>query len=204
VLVGTAATQFVGVGVSSFAAHLRNSMVEGSLEVMFAAPVNPKWVIIAPCIWRFTFAALQGIIMILVGLCFGASLHMNTFASVVVLLLAATSYCVIGLVSASVIMVVKRGDPINWFFVQASSLLGGAYFPIELLPGWIAWLPKLLPTTYAFDAVRRTLLTGAGLNEVWPSVCFLAIFSGIGLPIAILVCNWAVEFAKKDGSLGSF
>lgn len=206
VLIGVAAAGFLQTGLTGFAERLRTGMTEGSLEMTFSCPVRPIWVLVLPCIWAFLFEALKASLVVAFGvLLFGAVLgNANLSACAAVLLLTMTSYSVFGILSASLIMVLKRGDVINLAFSAATSLIAGAYFPVELLPGWLAAIARLLPMTYAYDGLRKTLLTGAPLGDVGFELLVLGAFSLVGLPIAILVANVAIAKAKRDGSLGVF
>jgi ABC-2 type transport system permease protein len=114
------------------------------------------------------------------------------------------TYSVFGVLAASIVIVLKRGDPINWFFAQFSTFVAGAYFPVDLFPAWIQRIADFLPMTYAYRGMRMTLLTGAGIREVGVDILVLAVFVIVGLPLAAIACNGAVTRAKRDGSLGSF
>lgn len=206
VLIGVAATGFLQTGLSGFADRLRTGMMEGSLEMTFSCPVRPIWILVLPSIWAFFFEALKAMIVVAMGVAvFGANLsHANFWWCAVVVLFTITSYSVFGLLSASIIMVLKRGDPINAAFTAASSLIAGAYFPIELLPSWLGGAAKILPMTYAYDGLRKTLLAGDGLQEIGQDLAVLAGFSLIGLPLAITAVQYALGKAKREGTLGVF
>lgn len=172
----------------------------------FSCPVRPIWILVLPCTWAFFFEALKAFVVVAMGVAvFGANLsHANFPWCAVVVLFTMTSYSVFGLLSASVIMVLKRGDPINMAFTAASSLIAGAYFPVELLPSWLGGVSKILPMTYAYDGLRKTLLAGGGLPEIGQDLAVLAGFSLIGLPLAIAAAQYAIGNAKRDGTLGVF
>ena len=206
VLIGVAANGLLLVGLSGFAEQLRISMTEGSLEAMFATPTRPFWILAMPCLWQFSFEAFKSLVIVAFGVfLFGVDVSgANWFGCVVILVLTLAAYSVFGLLSAGIIMIVKRGDPINWAFAHASGLLAGAYFPIALLPSWLEVISRALPMTYAYHALRMTLLTGAGLGEIWTDVLVLLCFTLVGLPIAIGVCQVAVVIAKREGTLGTF
>ena len=206
VLIGVAAAGFLQTGLSGFADRLRTGMTEGSLEMTFSCPVKPIWVLVLPCLWGFLFEALKAFVIVLFGVfIFGASLgKADLLSGAIVLLFTITSYSVFGILSASIIMVIKRGDPLNLVFTAASSLIAGAYFPTDLLPAWLAWVAKILPMTYAYDGLRMTLLTGAGISEVSHVLVVLSGFTLIGLPLAIWVAHSAIAKSKRDGSLGVF
>lgn len=206
VLIGLAAAGFLQTGLSGFSERLRTGMTEGSLEMTFSCPVKPIWVLVLPCLWGFLFESLKAVVIVAFGVfIFGANLgEANPLSAAVVLLFTITSYSVFGLLSASIIMVIKRGDPINLAFSAASTLIAGAYFPTDLLPSWLSWAAAILPMTYAYDGLRMTLLTGAGVGEVSHDLFVLIGFSAIGLPLAVKVAQSAIARSKRDGSLGVF
>ena len=47
--------------------------------------------------------------------------------------------------------------------------LAGSLFPITALPGWLAWVARVLPTTHVLALLRYGVLdrTGAGLHDIW-------------------------------------
>jgi len=206
VLIGLATAGLLHTGLAGFADSLRTGMTEGSLEMTFSCPIRPIWVLVLPCIWSFFFEALKGLVVVAFGiLLFGADLsRANPLSALVVLLFTIASYSVFGILSASVIMIIKRGDVLNLAFAAASSIVAGAYFPIEVLPPWLGAFAKILPMTYAYDGLRSTLLSGANISGVTRELLVLGGFSLVGLPLAIGVANFAIGRAKRDGSLGVF
>lgn len=206
VLVGIASTGFLYAGVSAFTERLRTAMTEGSLEMMLACPTSPIWVLAMPGLWNFLFEGARALVMFGVGVTFlGADLgRANLFSFAVVMSLTVTAYSVFGLLSVGLVIVLKRGDPVGWAFANASALIAGAYFPVDLLPAWMRAIAGALPMTYAYHALRMTLLTGAGLATVAKEVTLLAVFSLVGMPLAVLVCHLAVARAKRTGTLADF
>ena len=83
--------------------------------------------------------------------------------------------------SAAFTLALKRGDPLLWLSGGLSWLLGGVFFPTDMLPGGLRQAALVLPITHALEALRATLLGDATLKDVggrwrsWPcsrsSVC---------------------------------
>lgn len=205
VLVGVAGNTMLETATRGFSERLRQTMAEGSLEMMFVTPTPPVTIITLPSIWTFFFDGMKAAIILLLGaVVFGADLQANIGAWLVVAICTGLAYSVFGILSLVFIMVLKRGDPVLWLVGQASAVVGGAYFPIEVLPEWLQALSWALPMTYAYDAMRATLLTNASIFDVGGQLTLLLGFSAIGLPIAIWTCQRAIDRARLDGSLGSF
>jgi ABC-2 type transport system permease protein len=125
-------------------------------------------------------------------------------AGLVVLSLTVLTLSGIGILSACFIMVFKRGSPINFLFGSLSSLLGGVYYPVEVLPGWLQTLARLFPLTYSLEAMRRALLAGAGLAKLGLQIAVLSGFAVALLPLSLIAFRQAVQQAKRDGSLTHF
>ena len=125
-------------------------------------------------------------------------------AALVILVLTIVAMTAVGIIAASFIMVLKRGDPVTWLFNSLGLLLGGVYYPVSLMPEWLQKLSWLLPITYSLDGMRRALLTNASFQELWPNIAALLIFSAILVPASLAIFRHAVHRAKVDGSLAHF
>jgi ABC-2 type transport system permease protein len=110
----------------------------------------------------------------------------------------------IGILSASFIMVFKRGNPINFLIGSLSTLLSGVYYPVTVLPAWLQVAARFFPLTYSLEAMRRAVLTGAPLSALLREVLLLAAFAILLLPLGLLAFRYAVRQARRDGSLAQF
>ncbi|TET67751.1 MAG: ABC transporter permease, partial [Candidatus Aminicenantes bacterium] len=90
------------------------------------------------------------------------------------------------------------------FFPQSgsfSTLFGGVFFPITILPGWLQKVSYFLPITYSLRAMRHALLQSYSFQALGFDILILALFSVVLLPFSIYAFKVAVRRAKKDGSL---
>jgi ABC-2 type transport system permease protein len=170
---------------------------------MLATPTRISEIILASAQWDYLLTTLRVVIYLGVGALFlGVSFQeSNWAAAALVLALTVVVFGSLGILAASFIMVLKRGDPITWAFGAVSSLLGGVYYPVEVLPGWLQMLARLLPITYALHAMRLALLQGAGFDILLPDLLALTLFAVILLPLSLLAFQFAVRRARQDGSL---
>ena len=206
VLIGISFSNFVKVGLVNLTQNIRNSMVEGSLEAMLVSPTKPTFVIVASSIWQFIFESIRVILFLIVGaLFFNAQFaRPNALGALIVMVLTILAFGGLGIISASIIIVLKRGDPINWILQGLFSLLGGVLFPITVLPSWLRSISYMIPITYSLRAMRRALILGSPMGELWPDIAALAIFALIVFPISIFVCNAMLRRAKELGTLSTF
>ncbi len=206
VLIGLAFSGYFGVGLNSFAANLREAQTTGTLEAMLMTPTRLSTVIMSSSIYDYGFVTFQVFVYLaLGGLLFGVQLDKgNTPAALVVLVLTIIAMTSLGIIAASFIMVLKRGDPVTLLISSLAVLLGGVYYPVQLMPQWLQQLSRLLPITYSLDAMRRTLLADASFQDVMPDIIALAIFGIVLVPVSLLIFRYAVHRAKVDGSLAHF
>jgi ABC-2 type transport system permease protein len=115
--------------------------------------------------------------------------------------LSIASFSGFGILSAAIVLIIKKGDPIAWVFGGVSSLLSGVYYPISVLPDWLTPLSRLLPMTYALDAMRLAMLKGYSLYDVRFDVLVLAGFALILTPLSFYAFRSALKRAKMEGSL---
>ena len=206
VLIGLAFSGYFGVGLNSFAANLREAQTTGTLEAMLMTPTRLSTVIMSSSIYDYGFVTFQVFVYLaLGGLLFGVQLDKgNTPAALVVLVLTIIAMTSLGIIAASFIMVLKRGDPVTLLISSLAILLGGVYYPVQLMPQWLQQLSRLLPITYSLDAMRRALLNNASFQEIMPDIIALAIFGIVLVPVSLLIFRYAVHRAKVDGSLAHF
>jgi len=203
VLIGIAFGSYFGVGLSSFSSGLRTSQTTGTLEAMLSSPTRLSTIILSSAQWNYLITTLRVVVYLLVGSVFlGVQLgDANYAAALVVLVLTVISFSSLGIIAASFIMVLKRGDPVTWIFGTVSNLLGGIYYPVAVMPEWMQRLADLIPVTYALRAMRLALLQGAGFDVLWPDLLALGIFSVVLLPMSLVAFGVAVRIARIDGSL---
>ena len=202
-LVGIAVSQYLLLSLGTFSRTIRRSQMAGCLEATLSAQTSPQAVIVFSSLYCFATKLLHTLLVFVLGwLIFGVNLQQANFLSAaVVLALTVAAFSGLGILSAAFIVLLKKGDPIEWCIGAASSLLGGAVFPIEVMPGWMQALSVLFPITYSIEAMRMAILRGWGLEMLWKPVAILAVMAAILLPAGIWAFTAAVAQGRRDGSL---
>jgi ABC-type polysaccharide/polyol phosphate export permease len=186
------------------------------LETVLLSP-SPVWsLLVADSIWFYVRAAVNAVILGIVGWQFGARLDASfgdVALSVLALLVCAVAVLGFGLMSASMFMLVNAkgfNDPIGWLVMLLQGLVTGAYFPVGELPHFLQILAKCLPQTYAIDLARRLLLPESesaallqigSLTPIQADLAMLAMFV-ITIPLLGAWCFRAgLRKAQIDGGL---
>lgn len=206
VLIGVAFYSYLGVSMRSLSESIREGQMLGTLEALLVTQTEIPTIIISSSLYSFVWASFRvGVYLLLGVFVFGVSMNnANLVGALLILILTIISFSSLGIISASFIMILKRGDPISWIFTNISGLLGGLYYPISILPNWLQKFSYLLPVTYSLEGMRLALLKGCSLGELMPNIVALVIFSIIMLPLSILIFGYAVRKAKIDGTLTQY
>jgi ABC-2 type transport system permease protein len=208
VLVGIAFYTYLSVALTSFASRVRNEQLTGTFEAMLATPTRTPLVILASSLWDFVFTSFRVVIYLGVGVIIaqaaGRPIHIHLSGLIpfaIILFLTILTFCGLGIIVASVVIYMKRGEPINALITSASALLGGVFYPVESLPSWLVSASAFLPITYALRGIRRALLTGASTSELLGEIQVLAIFVVVLVPLGLTIFRWSLKAARRDGTL---
>lgn len=206
VIIGIAFSTYLYTALSSFSDNLRTEQMTGTLEMLLLTPTRIREVIIGMSLWDFVFASSRVFGYILIGVFFlGLDINrINILASIIVLIITVVSFSAMGIISASIIMLLKKGAPISWFVSTFSSLFGGTYFPIEVLPAPLRCVSYILPITYSLRSLRYTILKGYSLWDIRGDLLVLIIYSAILVPVSILTFKAALRQTKINGSLSHY
>lgn len=202
-LVGVAFARYFDLMLRMFSESIRTAQVTGCLEAMLSSQTGAVTVVTMSSFYSLLSGAVQ-LAMILLGgmLLFGVDLRgMNVAATLLVLLFSISIFVAFGVLSASAIVWLKKGDPITWLLGGMGSILGGAYFPIDVMPGWMQKISFVIPVRYSLDALRSTMLKGASLASVAQPLETLVVMAVILLPTSAFLFTAAVRKGRREGTL---
>src|SRR5262249_38056704 len=150
-----------------------------------------------------SFGTVRAFLYLLVAfLALGIGLSQASWPGLILVLLASgLAMMAVGIALASFVLVIRRAEFLVALTVLALTLLGGAFFPISVLPAWLEPIAKILPTRFIFGGVRAAILRGEGWGL---DFLYLVIFSAVGLPIAVAVFSAALDSARRRGRLTSY
>jgi len=206
VLIGIAFSTYQSVGLNSFSQSLRQEQFLGTLESVLATKIRVSTFLAGSALWDFAYASFEVLIYFVVAwLAFGFSFEkMNGLSTLLSCLLTLTTFMGLGVLAAAFILRFKRGNPVTWIIASASELFGGVYFPQDVLPVWMKSIARWVPMTHALAALRESLLSNAGVDEISHHLVFLGICTLVVWPVGVLTFKWALSRSQMDGSLGHY
>jgi len=205
ILVGMAVNGYMTTCLACFAQAIRGNQPLGTLKAVLVTPTSPVAFVLFSSLYPLARAAFDAILYLLAGTLFGLSLGQVNFPAVLLIFfLSAAAFGSIGILSATFTLVFKRGDPFLWLFGGLSWLLGGVFYPLQVLPRFLQHASQLLPITHALVGMRAALLHHASMFELLPQLGVLGLFGLVGMPLSLLAFHFGVRWAKVTGTLSHF
>jgi ABC-2 type transport system permease protein len=203
-ITGIAFTDLFTFGMATFPGIVRDGQSVGTLETLMLTHSRLFPIVLYSSLFQFFRRFIRFSILMFVAIIpFGLWHHANLLATGVIFLLALFVFGSLGILSAAFVLVLKQGDPIVGIYTLVSIGFGGLLFPVSILPSAVRPIAFVVPLSHALNGIRLALkgtpLTGLGV-EVFSLLVMIAIF----LPAGILMFNWAVTRAKREGSLGQY
>ena len=205
VIIGVAFSDYMSVGISAIGNSVRDGQVTGTLEMLLLSPTRLSTVLLSSTLWSFAFTTLRVLAYLLLGTALGMQLrHANVLVALLSLAVALVSFVALGLLTASFVIVLKRGDPLGWAIRVSGTVLAGVFYPVSVLPDWLRLIGQALPLTHALELIRRALLRGEGFEQLWGELLALSILTVVLLPLGLLACRLAIRIAQTEGSLSHY
>jgi ABC-2 type transport system permease protein len=206
VLIGIAFSTYQTTGLNSFAQSLRQEQYMGTLESILVTPVKIPTFLAGSSLWDFLYATIEvAFYFLLAFTAFGLRLpNANVGAAILSIILTLTTFMGLGILAAAFILRFKKGNPVAWIIATASELLGGVYFPTQILPDWLKKISDWVPMMHALTALRKSLLTNADIPQIQNHLIYLFVFSLLIWPIGVLAFKWSLKRSQADGTLGHY
>jgi ABC-2 type transport system permease protein len=202
-VIGLAFARYFQLTLRMFSESIRAAQLSGCLEAMLSSQTDALTIVLMSSLYGLISGAAQPLLILATGaFVMGVDLtHMNFLATILVLVFSILTFVAFGVLSAATILWLKRGDPLAWVLGGLGTMLGGAYFPIEVLPPWLQKVSFLIPITYSLDALRLTMLKGYSLQMVARPLLVLVLMAAILLPLSLAIFAAMVRKGRIEGTL---
>lgn len=205
-LVGAATLSYFTVALGGFSDSLNQEQDQGTLEALLASPNDPRLLLLYGAAWPFIFATVQlAFFLAAGGLLFHAKVstsHLLLAAGILVLTVIAFS--AVGLAASSLLIISKKTGPLIALIAAAFNLLGGVLYPISVLPRALQLVAEALPMSHGLDALRRALVAHPDMHAIAIDVIVIAAFSVVLVPVALQAFRWAVDRARRRGTISHY
>lgn len=171
--------------------HMRQMLV---LKRFFATPIRRSVVLLSEGFARVIFQLTGALFIILIGKYFFDYTLINGWITVLNMLIVCGIGLLVFMSFGFVISGIAKSDsvipPLANIFTMPQFLLAGTFFAVDVLPGWLQIIAKLMPLTYFNNALRAIAFDGAGLWTVRYDLLILLLWGVIGYGAAAKLFKW--------------
>lgn len=104
--------------------------------------------------------------------------------------LGAATFLAAGFLVASIARTQKTAEMATNVITFPMMFLSGVFVPISVLPAFLATVAKFLPLYYLGDALRKVMIQGKGLGDVWLDIVVLAAIGLVCFGLATKLFRW--------------
>ncbi len=166
----------------------------GTLDGMLVAPINRLSIILGKTLAQTTRGMIQGVLILFLAiLLFNVHIYGSILLVFLILFLVVFSFVGLGIMITSFTNNEQTATMIMMTLMFPMMFFSGVFFPIEQMPAFMQGIAKILPLTYATDALRNVIVLGAGVPAISGQLLFLVIFGVVFLVISIPLFNRAMK-----------
>jgi ABC-2 type transport system permease protein len=206
VVIGLALLRVVHAAVVTPPSKLRNEQNIGTFEALIATPTSPEALLLAGAVYEVALALVESVLVVVLAIAFFDFRPVGVGPLDLLALVAGVAgtvgcFIALGLMLAALGVVVKQIGGLAMLVPTVVSVLGGVYFPIGLMPGWLHTLAELLPINWGLEVVRHALLGGAIPMGQLTALLATAVCGVIASIVALRV---AVNHGRRAGTLAHY
>lgn len=154
----------------------------GTFENMLATPVTPLEVLTGKIVPYIIIGLLQvTLILVASHLIFDIPILGSLPLLYAMVLLFICANLTLGITFSSIARNQLQSMQMTIFFFLPSLLLSGFMFPFQAMPSWAQTIGNALPLTHFLIIARGILLKGNGLEQLWPHIWPILLFTVIVL-----------------------
>jgi ABC-2 type transport system permease protein len=189
--VGGWAMMFLLFALTGSSTSLFEEKKSGVVQRILASPVSRVHILWSKYLYNMSLGFVQLVVLFFGGaLLYKVDIFSN-FPNLVLVVVAAAMACTaFGMLIAAVSRSSAQANGLGTFLILAMSSIGGAWFPVSLMPDFIQSISKLTLVYWSMDGFLQVLWRGAPLGDILPNV-------GILLGMSALITSISVWQFKK-------
>ena len=186
-----------GVGYSGFTFFRDHGW--GTWDRLRATPASSADILLGKIAPNVIVSIAQlGLLFMLGGPLFGVEVRGSWPALWLLIVVLALALSAFGMLVTAVAKSMNQLNAVGSVGGTALALLGGAWVPVEAMPGWAEAAAPALPTYWAMEGFRGVILDGNGLDQaLLPAV----LIAGFGVLFTALA-GWRFRFEESKSYFG--
>lgn len=205
VIVGLVIVQILTLSLGIMPIAVRQELVSGTIERFLVSAHGPVNGILGTMLFPLINAMATGVLMLgLATLVFGLPLAATAVLAIPVSLLGMLAFVPFAFILVALVMAFKQVTSVTQFIIAGLAIVGGLYFPIAVLPGWIRWASEVQPFTPAADLLRHLLVNTPLAHSAIVDLLKLAGFVALLLPAGFALLRAAIRYGQRTGTVAEY
>jgi ABC-2 type transport system permease protein len=206
VVVGMLFGAFLQVAMSQVVTAVRNEQLTGTLEILFMSPTSLATLQLGFAIYHLVYVPLRtAVFLLLITLFLDVDLAIGQLGLAVVILVGFLPFVWgVGIIGAGCILTFRRGAAALGGATLLLTISSGAFFPLDLLPGWLQAVAERNPMAIGLQAAREVLLGGAGWDAVADALVVLVPAGIAAYAAGSFAFRAALARERRLGTLGQY
>jgi ABC-2 type transport system permease protein len=165
---------------------------QGTIEQLIVTPIKPLELIIGKVVPYIFIAFFDVLEVLAIGVFwFGVPIRGNLGLLLGLSALFLLTSLGMGIFISSASRTQQEAMLLTFLTLFPSIFLGGFFFPIEAMPGWLQAITYVIPLRYMLSVIRGIILKGVGVEILYGQVIALAVFG------TLIVLLAASRFQKR-------
>ena len=158
---------------------------QGTLQRLYTLPVR-RWQIVAgKLLGRYAATLIYFTVLVVVGAVMGVQWGDNIPGIILIMLIYALTVTALGLALATLVRTSAQGQSIGLLLGLTLSPLGGAWWPLEIVPPLMKTIGHFSPVAWCMDAFQELMFYNGGVVDILPMLGVLlgmtALFFAFGV-----------------------
>ncbi|MBI5668832.1 MAG: ABC transporter permease [Chloroflexi bacterium] len=156
-----------------------------TFQRMLTMPVAPGQVVAGKMLARFVMGMIQYAVAFGFGLILGVYFGDSPLALLLIMVVFTLCCTAFALLLATFVKTEMQAGSLLNLVVLILAPLGGAWWPLEIVPQWMQTLGHLSPVAWAMEGFRNVIFHGGGVASVIPNVLVLLALTAVVFLIAV-------------------
>ncbi|HXY84460.1 MAG TPA: ABC transporter permease [Gaiellaceae bacterium] len=203
-LIGAVIWSYLGIVFEILTETVAWERWEGTIEYTFMAPLARSVHLIGMGLFAVIYGVIRSALLFtVIAVMFSIHFHnADFFSALLILAIASVSFIGIGMMTAVLPLISpEKGMQLGFIAQGVLLVVSGVYYPVSVLPGWMQWISKISPATYALRGIRSAILEHASVVAVWDDIWPLLVIGVVAVPLGLWTFKAGEVYAKKHGKL---
>ena len=167
----------------------------GTMEVLLVSPIKPLMIIVAKVV---PYLLLALVILAVILLMSATVLDVPLQGGLGWILIVSLIYILLALSLGLLISNIAQTQFVALLvsamvLLLPTVMLSGMLFPVESMPTVLQWISAVIPPRYYIQAMRKLMIMGVGIQEVWQEVVILIGMTALLLTVSLKKFNKRLE-----------